>query len=625
MQPRVVEGSAREDTLVLGVSAYYHDSAAAIVRNGTVLAASHEERFSRRKNDPRFPSAAVAACLREAGATLADVPHVVYYEQPRLKLDRILHTLRAGREARPLAQHALPLWATRRDMEGRIRRQLGPGFAGAVHFTGHHLSHAASAFYPSPFRSAAVLVHDAVGEWATSSLAHGSGSQLDVRQEVRFPHSLGMLYSAFTAYCGFRVNSGEYKLMGLAPYGTPRYTETISRDVVAIHDDGSLTLNLDYFPYARGGPIRSESLDHLLGGPGRDPEGPILQRHLDVAASIQRVCETVVVTSARYAREVTGERNLAMAGGVALNCVANGRLADAALFDRVWVQPAAGDAGGALGAALAFWHRELGRPRTPEPADGQQGSLLGPSFTPDDVQLYLDGQGARYHTARDEEELIERVCDWLEQGLVIGWFQGRMEFGPRALGARSIIADPRRAEMQRTVNTKIKFRESFRPFAPSVLREYAHDPFEVPPGADLPYMTTTSRVRESQRVALDDEAVDRSHSPDLVTRVSVVRSTLPAVTHVDYSARLHTVDPERHGRFHRLLSRFHGRTGCPAVLNTSFNVRGEPIVHSPHDALGCFLTTDMDALVLQDCLLLKDQQPDALRVTVGHRPPTGAD
>lgn len=606
---------------VLGVSAYYHDSAAALVQDGTILAAAQEERFTRVKNDPRFPVAAVGACLRETGIPLADVELLVYYEKPFMKLDRILKTLqRVGPSGWSMSRRALPVWAAHRiDIPRHIRRSLGTEFRGTVTFAEHHKSHAASAFYPSPFENAAILTLDAVGEWATSSIGVGRGSQIDILQETRFPHSLGMLYSAFTAYGGFRVNSGEYKLMGLAPYGEPRYSDVILEEVVDVHEDGSLHLDLRYFAFEHGAHMTSEALNTLLGGPPREPEGPLDQRYLDIAASIQRVCELAVIRSAQHARDVTGERQLVMAGGVALNCVANGRLLEEGIFDDVWIQPAAGDAGAALGAALLGWYEVSGEERKPQLPDGQQGSLLGPSFSEDDVSLYLDGAGATYRRLVDESTLLDQVCDWLEVGKVVGWFQGRMEFGPRALGSRSVLADPRRPEIQSAVNTKIKFRESFRPFAPSVLREHAHEVFEVEPGQEFPYMMTTTKVRlERRRTPTAAEQIKAAFA-DPLARLSVPRSDVPAVTHVDYSARLQTVDPERHGRFYRLLERFHQRTGCPALLNTSFNVRGEPVVHSPHDAYLCFMATNMDCLVLEDSVLVKEEQPPVAGLDVERR------
>ena len=599
------------DTHVLGISAYFHDSAAALLSGGRIVAAAQEERFTRRKGDPRFPRAAVAACLREAGLAVGDLDHVVYYEKPYVKLDRILATARrVGPGGWAATRSAWPVWASRRlDLVADIRRHLGAGLRAPVSFADHHESHAASAFFPSPYDSAAILTLDAVGEWATSSIGVGRGSRIQLLCEQRFPHSLGMLYSAFTAYLGFTVNSGEYKVMGLAPYGDPRFTERILEHLVTVADDGSLRVNLDHLPYDRGAAMTSASFSALLGGPPRPPESPFTQRHLDVAASVQRVCELVVLRAARHAAALTGERHLVMAGGVALNCVANSRLLREGPFEELWVQPAAGDAGGALGAALLQCHHVLGQERKVELPDAQKGSLLGPSFSSRDIGLFLEGAGARYERVAEEPALLDRVAGWLDGGKVVGWFQGRMEYGPRALGARSILGDARSPQMQRTVNTKIKFRESFRPFAPSVLAEHAAEVFDLPPGADRPYMVTTARVRRQRRRVLSAAEQARSDDEDLAVRVAVPRSDLPAITHVDHSARLQTVDAERHGRYHRLLERFHRRTGCPVILNTSFNVRGEPIVHSPQDAYRCFLATDMDCLVLEDHVLEKADQP----------------
>ena len=599
------------DTHVLGISAYFHDSAAALISGGRIVAAAQEERFTRRKGDSRFPREAVGACLREAGIGVGDLDHVAYYEQPSVKLDRILATARrVGPDGWTATRRALPVWAGHRlDLAVDIRRHLGPQLRAPVSFAGHHESHAASAFFPSPYDSAAILTLDAVGEWATSSIGVGRGSRIELLREQRFPHSLGMLYSAFTAYLGFTVNSGEYKVMGLAPYGEPRFTERILEQVVTVADDGSLRVDLGHLPYDRGEAMTSPSLHTLLGGPPRPPDSPFTQRHLDVAASVQDVCELVVLRSARHAHALTGERQLVMAGGVALNCVANSRLLREGPFADVWVQPAAGDAGGALGAALLQCHQALGQERKVELPDAQQGSLLGPSFSNRDIGLFLDGAGARYERLADEPALLDRVAGWLEGGKVVGWVQGRMEYGPRALGARSILADPRSPGMQHLVNTKIKFRESFRPFAPSVLAEHAAEVFDLPAGDDRPYMVTTAQVRPERRRVLSVADQARCHDPDPTVRVAVPRSDLPAITHVDHSARVQTVDAERHGRYHRLLQRFHQRTGSPVVLNTSFNVRGEPIVQSPLDAYRCFLATDMDCLVLEDHLLEKADQP----------------
>lgn len=596
---------------ILGISAYFHDSAATLIVDGRIVAAAQEERFTRIKGDARFPSSAVGYCLREGGIGLGELDHVVFYEKPLNKFERILDTQRAvvpdGWDA---FRRALPLWARHRiDIGGDLRRGLGPTFAGTVTCADHHESHAASAFFPSPFDTAAIVTLDAVGEWATSSLGVGRGNRVDMLREMRFPHSLGMLYSAFTHYAGFKVNSGEYKLMGLAPYGEPAFTDLILSKLVSVCEDGSLWLDMDYFSYDRGLTMTSPAFHQLFGGPPRSPESTITQRDMNLAASIQQVCELIVLRAARHAHELTGERNLVMAGGVALNCVANGRVLREGPFERVWVQPAAGDAGGSLGAALLYYHHVLDGERKAEVPDGQQASMLGPAFTNEDIGLFLDGAGARYERIDDEAELLDRIARSIDAGEIIGWFHGRMEFGPRALGARSIIGDARSPWMQATMNLKIKFRESFRPFAPCVLLEHVHEVFEMDRNQESPYMLFVAPVRPERRSPLTPEEKDRMQDPDLRVRVSVPRSDLPAITHVDYSARVQTVDRERHGRFYRLMHRFHELSGCSVIVNTSFNVRGEPIVHSPEDAYRCFMATDIDCLVLENHVLWKADQP----------------
>lgn len=596
---------------VLGISAYFHDSAAALIRDGRIVAAAQEERFSRTKGDARFPSAAVGYCLAEGGLEASDLDEAVFFEKPLVKLERLLDTYRTVAPAGWVsAREALPRWARHRlDVGGEIRRGLGPEFAGGISYADHHESHAASAFFPSPFASAAVLTLDAVGEWATSSLGVGRGSRVELLRETRFPHSVGMLYSAFTYYAGFRVNSGEYKLMGLAPYGEPRFADVILDEVVAVHDDGSIWLDMTYFDFDRGRTITSPAFHDLFGGPPRAPESPLTAKDMDLAASVQRVCELVVLRAAGHAHQLTGERNLVMAGGVALNCVANGRVRRDGPFEEVWAQPAAGDAGGALGAALLDWHHVRGGRRDVKTPDGQQASLLGPAFSDRDIGLFLDGQGARYERIDEEAALLDRVAEWVDEGKVVGWFHGRMEFGPRALGARSIIGDARSPTMQQTMNLKVKFRESFRPFAPCVLADRVHEVFEMPPGQDSPYMLFVAHVRPERRRMLTEEEKARVHEGDLRAQMAVARSDLPAVTHVDHSARVQTVDESRHGRFYRLLHRFAERTGCPAMVNTSFNVRGEPLVASPEDAYRCFLATGIDCLVLENHVLVKAGQP----------------
>jgi carbamoyltransferase len=599
---------------ILGISAFFHDSAAALVADGQIVAAAQEERFSRRKHDDRNPAQAIAYCLAESGLRAADLDAVVFYEKPLVKFERLLetHLAMAPRGFTPF-RRAIGLWARQKlNLPHLIRESLGDGFAGSVCFTDHHEAHAASAFYPSPFEEAAILTLDAVGEWTTASIGVGRGNRIEVTEEMRFPHSIGMLYSAFTYYTGFKVNSGEYKLMGLAPYGEPRFTDVILEKIVDVRADGSIWLDMSYFDYCHGLRMTSEKFHRLFGGPPRTPESQITQKEMDLAASIQAVTEEIVLRAARHAHEITGMQNLAMAGGVALNCVANGRLLREGPFDDIWVQPAAGDAGGALGAALQAWHQFEGAPRQTGPRDSQRGSFLGPSFSDDDIGLFLDSIGAEYERLDQEHTLLDRVVDLLDEEKVIGWFHGRMEYGPRALGGRSIIGDARSPRMQTKMNVKIKFRESFRPFAPCVLREHVHEVFETRREEDSPYMLFVAPVREEWRLDLSDEDKEKMKDPDLRVRVSVPRSRLPAITHVDYSARLQTVDAERHGRYYRLIRRFFERTGCPVIVNTSFNIRGEPIVCTPEHAFRCFMATDMDALVLEDFLLLKDRQPSGL-------------
>jgi carbamoyltransferase len=597
-------------TWILGVSAFYHDSAAALVRDGQIIAAAQEERFTRQKADARFPSRAIGYCLEKGAVSAADLEHVVFYEKPLSKFERLLETYLAFA---PVGidsfSTAFPLWAKHKlRISQEISSRLG-AFRHKPFFVNHHEAHAASAFFPSPFEEATILTLDAVGEWGTSSIGIGRGNRISLSHEMRFPHSLGMLYSAFTYYAGFKVNSGEYKLMGLAPYGEPRHVDTILHNIVDVKEDGSIWLDMSYFNYCQGLTMTSEKFHTLFGGPPRRPESLITQKEMDLAASIQSVTEEVVLRAARYANRLHGSRNLVMAGGVALNCVANGRLRREGPFENIWIQPAAGDAGGALGAALLAWHHKLQNPRRPELPDGQHASLLGPSFTNAEIGMFLDGVGARYEFFDEENPLLDRVSSLIAQEKIVGWFQGAMEFGPRALGGRSILGDPRSRHMQQTMNLKIKFRESFRPFAPCVLREYVDQIFEMPPGEDTPYMLFVAPVRESLRLPLGSADLARMNDPDLRVRVAVSRSTLPAITHVDYSARVQTVDEHRHGRFYRLIKRFHSLTACPVMINTSFNIRGEPIVGSPEDAYRCFSSTDMDCLVLENHVLLKENQP----------------
>ncbi len=578
-----------------------------------MVAAAQEERFTRRKHDPRFPREAVEYCLAEAGIEPSQLDCVAFYEKPHVKFERLLETYMAfaPRGLKSFRQ-ALPLWVRQKlHLPKLIRSELGASFGGEVLFADHHESHAASAFFPSPFEEAAILTLDAVGEWSTSSLGVGRGNRIEMLDELRFPHSIGMLYSAFTYYAGFKVNSGEYKLMGLAPYGRPVYVDRI-REFLEVGEDGSIWLDQAYFDYCHGLEVTSKTFHDLFDGPPREPESQITQKEMDLAASVQVVTEEIVLRAAEDAHRRTGLPNLVMAGGVALNCVANGRILREGPFKGLWIQPAAGDAGGALGAALLAWHHGVGAERSVGPSDSQRGSLLGPSFSSDDIELFLDSVGATYRRFDSEPELLDRVARLIEDEKIIGWFQGRMEYGPRALGCRSILGDPRSERMQQTMNLKIKFRESFRPFAPCVLSDRAHEVFEMGDGQESPYMLLVAPVRENLRRQLSAEETEQMSSPDLRVRVSVPRSTLPAITHVDYSARVQTVDEERHGRYARLMRRFEEITDCPVVVNTSFNIRGEPIVCTPEDAFRCFMATHMDVLVLEDCVILKDEQPEAL-------------
>jgi carbamoyltransferase len=595
-------------TAILGISAFYHDSAAALVVDGRLVAAAQEERFSRIKHDPAFPQHAVAFCLREAGLEPNQLDYVAFYEKPLVKFERLLETYLAF-APRGFASFckAIPLWLKDRlYMRRTLRRHLSRSARAPLLFLDHHESHAASAFFPSPFDEAAILTLDGVGEWTTAAWGTGAGNRVRLREHLQFPHSLGLLYSAFTYYCGFKVNSGEYKLMGLAPYGRPIYREAILEHLIDLQADGSFRLDMDYFNYCQGLTMTGRRFHRLFGGPPRKPEADLDQRHMDLAASVQAVTEEVLLRIGAHVHRQTRQKNLVLAGGVALNCVANARLLREGPFEALWIQPAAGDAGGALGSALFVWHQLLEKPRHAEGRDTQQGSLLGPRFSNGEVRHFLDGQNAAYEHLPSEEELLGRVARLLADGNVVGWFHGRMEFGPRALGARSILGDARSPKMQATMNLKIKFRESFRPFAPVVLREEAAEWFDLPRGQESPYMLLVAPVLPRHHTTLSEEQRRLlADDPDLRRRVNVVRSTVPAVTHVDYSARLQTVDPERNPRFHRLLAAFRQLTGCPVLVNTSFNIRGEPIVCTPQEAHRCFRATDMDALVLEDCLLLK--------------------
>ena len=596
-------------TAILGISAFYHDSAAALIVDGKIVAAAQEERFTRVKHDKSFPARAVEYCLHEARLTPEQLDHVVFYEKPYIKFDRLLETYLA---VAPLGfrsfLEAMPTWLHEKLQLPRIiNRGLGGKYRRPYIFVEHHEAHAASAFFPSPFESAAILVLDGVGEWATGTLGTGDGNKIALTHEMRFPHSLGLLYSAFTYFCGFKVNSGEYKLMGLAPYGKPIYADLITEKLIDLKPDGSFRLDQSYFDYCGGLTMTSRKLDRLFGGRPRQPESSLTQREFDLAASIQHVTETIVLRMAHHLHDVTGRANLCLAGGVALNCVANGRLLREGPFERIWIQPAAGDAGGALGAAQLVWHQLLENERRASADDTQGGSLLGPAYNACEIEDALRRAGAAYRRAESEDVLCDEVADLVASGHVVGWVQGRMEFGPRALGNRSILGDPRDPEMQSKMNLKIKYRESFRPFAPIVLANRATGYFELPSGQESPYMLLIANVRPDQRVAPQGSAASG------VDRVREVRSSIPAVTHLDYSARLQTVDERRNPRLHRLLRAFERRTGCPVLINTSFNIRGEPIVCTPEDAYRCFMATEMDVLVVGEFILEKALQPAAPR------------
>jgi carbamoyltransferase len=605
---------------ILGISAYYHDAAAALLRDGQVVAAAQEERFTRRKHDASFPVNAIRGCLEATGTRLEELDFVAFYDKPFLKFERLLETYLAF-APRGFAsfKNALPVWVkdklfqksqiinALKELNRKIRWEE------KLLFSEHHLSHAASAYYPSPFRSAAVLTMDGVGEWTTTSLALGRERDLKVTKEIHFPHSLGLLYSAFTYYTGFKVNSGEYKVMGLAPYGQPRYVDLILDHLIDIKDDGSFRLNLEYFDYCTGLTMTNDRFARLFGGPARKPEQRLTQREMDLAASIQAVTEQVVLKLAQGIRKETGEANLCLAGGVALNCVANGKLARAKVFERLWMQPAAGDAGGALGAALVAYHLFNGKERTVNGGlDAMRGGYLGPQFSNEEIASRLRRAGAVFEVLQ-ENEIIESCAASLAEGKALGWFQGRMEFGPRALGARSILGDARSPSMQKTLNLKVKYRESFRPFAPAVLAEDAGRFFEL--DGESPYMLLVADVRDEHRIAMTDAEKELFG----IDKLNVPRSSIPAVTHVDYSARIQTVHQETNPRFHQLIACFKQRTGCPVIVNTSFNVRGEPIVGSPEDAFRCFMGTEIERLAVGNCFLKKEDQDPGLRVNYEHK------
>jgi carbamoyltransferase len=589
---------------VLGISAFYHDSAAALAVDGEIVAAAQEERFSRKKHDEAFPSDAVEFCLQEAGIRTGALDYIAFYEKPLRKFDRLLETYLALAPAGfPSFLRAVPVWLKDKLFLAKRMREKLPGYTKAFVYLSHHESHAASAFFPSPFQEAAILTMDGVGEWATASIGVGWGNRIELLKELHFPHSLGLLYSAFTYFCGFRVNSGEYKLMGLAPYGEPIYADLIREHLVKIFDDGSIWMDQSYFNYAGGLTMTSKKFDGLFGGPPRKKESPIGKREMDLAASIQVVTEEVMLKMARYAHQLTGMKHLCLAGGVALNCVGNGKLLREGPFEDIWVQPASGDAGGALGAALFTWYQLLEKPRTVMKEDSMQGSYLGPEPKDAATRTFLEKEGARFRYISDEGKLCEEVAGLIASEKVVGWVNGRMEFGPRALGARSILGDARSEKMQMQMNVKIKFRESFRPFAPSVMEERAADWFQIDPKHRSPYMLLVAPVLEKHR--------EKSSSNEMtgLDRVKERRSSLPAITHVDYSARLQTVG--QGSLYRKLLEAFEKKTGSPVIINTSFNVRGEPIVCTGEEAYRCFLSTDMDALVIGNFLLLKEENAAA--------------
>lgn len=601
-------------TSILGISAFYHDSAACLVVDGQIVAAAQEERFSRKKHDERFPALAVDSCLRKAGLQPSQLDFVAFYDKPMLKFDRLLETYLGFAPAGfGSFVKAMPVWLKEKLYLTKSLRRGVPGYSKRFVFTEHHESHAASAFFPSPFERAAVLTVDGVGEWATASFGVGDANHLKLTHEMHFPHSPGLLYSAFTYFCGFKVNSGEYKLMGLAPYGEPRFAEIIRNKLIDLKEDGSFRMDQTYFNYGAGLTMTSRKFDALFGGPPRQPESPLTQREMDLAASIQMVIEEILLRMARHVHRVTGEKNLCLAGGVALNCVANGRILREGPFDDLWIQPAAGDAGGALGAALFVWHQLLGKSRASgRERDSQHGSLLGPRCEESDIKAFLDAKGAKYRFFEDEAELCNHVANLIANENVVGWIQGCMEFGPRALGSRSILGDARSPQMQSAMNVRIKFRESFRPFAPSILEERVDEFFETRPHEQSPYMLLVANVCESKRTPQPVDAPKRTG----LDQLKEIRSSIPAVTHVDDSARIQTVDAERHGRYYRLLKAFEAQTGSPVIINTSFNVRGEPIVLNHEHAFRCFMATNMDALVLERFVLLKSDQPNATEQTL---------
>lgn len=601
---------------ILGISAFYHDSAACLIYNGKIIAAAQEERFTRKKHDHEFPVNSINYCLKEANIHPHELTNIVFYEKPFIKFERLLETYLAFAPKGFFSfTKAMPVWIKDKlFLKNKILKSLSICFkkndvnwSDRLLFSEHHLSHAASAFYPSPFKSAAVLTLDGVGEWTTTSLSLGNNSSLKIIKEIHFPHSLGLLYSAFTYYTGFKVNSGEYKLMGLAPYGKPKYVEKIKENLIEIADDGSFQINMSYFNYATGLTMTNKKFDNLFGGPPRKPESLITEKEMNLAASIQKVTEEVVIKLAKNIAKETGEKNLCLAGGVALNCVANGKLLRENLFENIWVQPAAGDAGGAIGAALSAWHLHHKKNRHLEKnRDGMQGSFLGPKFSDKDIETELDNIGAKY-VKLSESILINEVVKGLTNNKAVGWMQGRMEFGPRSLGCRSIIADPRSSQTQKQLNLKVKFRESFRPFAPSIIREKVSEYFDI--NQDSPYMLMVANVKKDKQRKMSDSEKQLFG----IDKLNIKRSNVPAITHVDYSARIQTVHKDTNTKFHKLISKFEEVTNCPLLVNTSFNVRGEPIVCTPTDAFKCFMGTGLDLLVIENYLLIKEDQDEKLK------------
>tara|TARA_B100000579_G_scaffold203375_1_gene166301 strand:- start:1368 stop:3206 length:1839 start_codon:yes stop_codon:yes gene_type:complete len=598
---------------ILGISAFYHDSAAALLIDGKIIAAAQEERFTRIKHDSNYPFNAVEFVLKYSNLKLENIDHIIFYEKPFLKFERLLETYTAfAPKGFKQFSKAMPLWLKEKLFQKKMllnelkNHDSNFNYDNKLFFSDHHLSHAASAFYPSPFEEAIILTADGVGEWATTTVAIGKGNNLEIKKEIHFPHSLGLLYSAFTYYTGFKVNSGEYKLMGLAPYGKPIYSDKIKKYLIDVKEDGSFRLDQNYFNYATGLTMTNNKFHNLFGKKPRDPKKELLTEfHMDIAASIQKVTEDIIIKLVRSIKQEYNLNNLCLAGGVALNCVANGKILKEKIFENIWIQPAAGDAGGSLGAALALWHKELNNSRKVNPKDDMQGSYLGPEYSNNEIEKFLSNIGASFEIY-DESKFIEKVTSALIEGKAIGWYQGRMEFGPRALGARSIIADPRSEKMQKNLNLKVKYRESFRPFAPSIIRENLSEWFDI--NCDSPYMLTVANISKSKCIEMNKDQEKLFG----IEKLNIKRSEIPAVTHVDYSARIQTVHEDTNHKYYKLISEFNKKTGCPLVVNTSFNVRGEPIVNTPEDAFNCFMGTEIDILAIGNCFLEKKNQQKSL-------------